>query len=274
MQAITAIIVDDEPLAREGLALRLQCVADFSVLAQCATGEEALAAVVSQPPDVLFVDIEMPGLSGLDLANEIRKRDITAPKIVFVTAYKDFAVDAFACHAFDYLLKPYSEERLSNCIEKLRTAFAQDLVLTKQQKLDQLLSRRTGRTLDGFMHSLEHSPQASLEELQQTISLKSGTQWLRIQIDQILWIEAAGDYMCVHTYEGTHIIRKTLKQFEQELDHQRFVRISRSAIVNQAKVRKLTPNSNGEYIAQLCTGDEVKVSRLYKLKLGELNPAP
>ena len=100
--------------------------------------------------------------------------------------------------------------------------------------------------------------------------MKSGSEWVRVKLDDILWIEAAGDYMCVHTSDGTHIIRKTLKQFEQELDAKLFSRVNRSAIINLTKLVKLTPNSNGEYIAQLNTGENVKVSRKYKFKLDEL----
>ncbi|TRY31472.1 LytR/AlgR family response regulator transcription factor [Aliiglaciecola sp. M165] len=271
MDTITVIIVDDEPLAREGLALRLKEVADFKVMAQCENGQRALEAITQFQPDVMFLDIEMPGLSGIELMALLHKNSDSVPKVVFVTAFKDFAVKAFEYKAFDYLLKPLSEQRLRTCLDNLRHAFLQHDALDKQDRLNQLLSRKTGKSLDGFMQSLEQGPQSNLNDLQHTISLKSGSEWLRIKIDSISWIEAAGDYMCVHTHEGTHIVRKTLRQFEQELDKSAFPRINRSTIVNLSKVTRLTPNSNGEYIAKLSSGDEVKVSRKYKLKLDELN---
>ncbi len=270
MEQISAIIVDDEPLAREGLNIRMQDQADFTVLAQCADGNEALRTILERQPDVVFVDIEMPGLNGIELVEALHNRHITLPKIVFVTAFKDFALKAFEYHAFDYLLKPFSEERLIACLNNLRNANEEQKAFTQQGKLDELLSRKTGKSLDGFMHSLEQSRNAGMDELKQTISLKSGNEWIRVHLDIILWIEAAGDYMCVHTQDGTHIIRKTLKQFEQELDTNRFPRINRSAIVNLTKVVKLSPNSNGEYIASLTSGDEVKVTRKYKFNLDEL----
>lgn len=270
MEQISTIIVDDEPLAREGLAIRMKAFDDFNVLAECANGLEALEVICGSQPDVVFLDIEMPGLNGLELIKSLNQQNIALPKIVFVTAFPDFAIQAFDQQAFDYLLKPFSEERLTICLEQLRNDHLQNQALSKQQKLDRLLYNKTGRSLDGFINTLEHSKHTNLDELQQTISLKSGTEWLRIRLDSILWIEAAGDYMCVHTREGTHIIRKTLRQFENELDKQNFPRISRSAIVNLNKVSKFTPNSNGEYIAHLSTGDQVKVSRLYKMKLDEL----
>lgn len=273
MERISAIIVDDEPLAREGLSMRMRGVDDFEVIAQCADGREALACIVEHQPHVIFVDIEMPGLNGIELVEVLQTQDIALPKVVFVTAFSDFALKAFDYQAFDYLLKPVSEQRLHACLSKLRHAYVEHQALHQRDKLDQLLSRKTGKSLDGFIHTLEQSRQAGMDELQQTISLKSGNEWLRVQLNSILWIEAAGDYMCVHTHEGTHIIRKTLKQFEQELDGKRFPRINRSAIVNLTKVTKLSPNSNGEYIALLSSGDEVKVSRKYKFKLDELNQA-
>lgn len=270
MEPISIIVVDDEPLAREGLCLRLEDVDDFQVVAQCADGHQALQSIIDLTPDVVFLDIEMPGLTGMELMAQLHELPIAIPTIVFVTAYKDFALQAFEYQAFDYLLKPFTEERLDACLEHLRENHLEREALQKTSKLDKLLCRKTGKSLNGLIDSLEHSPGGGVQELQQTISLKSGNDWVRVKLDGILWIEAAGDYMCVYTEDETHVIRKTLKQFEQELDSRHFPRINRSAIVNLRKVSRLTPNSNGEYIAQLHTGHEVKVSRKYKFKLDEL----
>lgn len=267
---ITVIIIDDELLAREGLLLRLKERQDIKVLALCKSADEALIAIGQSQPDVIFLDIEMPGISGLELAQQLQQNLALVPKIVFVSAFSEFALRAFDFQAFDYLLKPVSSQRLHACLSKLQDALIQDAILRQHQKLDELLTRKTGNSIDGFMHNLQVSSQVSLRELQQTISLKSGSQWLRIKLDSILWIEAAGDYMCVHTLEGDHIIRKTLKQFEEDLDRKHFPRVSRSAIINISKLSKLSPNSNGEYIAHLSSGDHIKVSRKYKFHLDEL----
>jgi two-component system LytT family response regulator len=276
MRRLTVIIVDDESLAREGLCLRLQEYSDISVLATCKSASEALIAIEDMRPDIVFLDIEMPGLSGLELAQQLlvesRSKGWEVPKIVFVTAFQEFALNAFDFEAVDYLLKPCTEARLLICLDKLRQTFSQGEVVRRHQELDKLLNRKTGNSIDGFMHNLEVSTPAPLSELQQTISLKCGSEWVRVRLDGILWIEAAGDYMCVHTLEGDHIIRKTLKQFEDELDVKYFPRVSRSAIVNLSKLTKLTPNSNGEYIAHLCGGEQIKVSRKYKFILDELRP--
>jgi two-component system LytT family response regulator len=267
---LTAIIVDDERLAREGLRLRLNDDDRFDVVAQCPSAHHALCAIEQFQPDIAFVDIEMPGLSGLELAELLSKNTSAVPKVVFVTAFREFALNAFEFRAFDYLLKPFSDDRLASCLSKLADSFFDSDVVLQHLKLDELLSRKTGNSIDGFIRNLEVTSGGSMSELQRTVSMKSGSDWIRVRLDDITWIEAAGDYMCLHTSEGTHIIRKTLKQFEQELDPTLFPRVNRSAMINLSKLKRLTPNSNGEYLAQLTSGDSVKVSRKFKFKLEEL----
>jgi two-component system LytT family response regulator len=267
---LTAIIVDDERLAREGLGLRLNDDDRFDVVAQCPSAHHALDAIEQFQPDIAFVDIEMPGLSGLELAELLSKNTTPVPKVVFVTAFREFALNAFEFQAFDYLLKPFSDDRLASCLSKLAESFFDSDVVLQHLKLDELLSRKTGNSINAFIRNLEVTSGGSMSELQRTVSMKSGSEWIRVRLDDISWIEAAGDYMCVHTLEGTHIIRKTLKQFEQELDPNLFPRVNRSAMINLSKLKRLTPNSNGEYVAQLTSGESVKVSRKYKFKLEDL----
>lgn len=268
---MTALLVDDEPLALEGLQMRLADYDSINIVGTCSDGGSALLAIQQLQPDVVFLDIEMPGMDGLDLIRHMQAELQSIPRIVFVTAYKEFALQAFEYRAFDYLLKPTSAERVASCVKNLEQAHMQHQALDRHSQLSDLLSKRTGKSLDGFINTLAQPGHTSVSQLQQTISLKSGSEWVRIQLDTILWIEAAGDYMCVHTSDGNHIIRKTLKTLEQELDPERFPRVNRSAIVNLDKVTRLSPNSNGEYIALLCSGSQVKVGRKYKVKLDELN---
>jgi two-component system LytT family response regulator len=269
---ISAMIVDDEPLAREGLLMRIQATDCMSVVCSCASANEAMLSIEKLLPDVVFLDIEMPGMSGIEFARWIQQHLPNSTKIVFVTAFREFALNAFEFEAFDYLLKPFADERFDNCIAKLKAAFGQTEVVQEHEKLDKLLVSKTGNNINKFMQSLEKAEPGKLKDVEKTISLKSGTEWLRVKVDSILWIEAAGDYMCVHTQDGTHIIRKTLKQFQDDLDDDQFTRVNRSAIINMSKLNKLSPNSNGEYIASLSSGDNIKVTRKYKLQLDELNP--
>lgn len=271
MSNIQVLIVDDEPLAREGLALRLSEFSEISVLGSCKNATQAYDMLMLNQPEVVFLDIEMPGQTGLELAQQLREEGHPT-KIVFVTAFREFAVKAFDFDAFDYLLKPFSDERLKECIDKLSSASDITDTVRQHKKLGALLNRKTGNSIDSFMHSLEVSHNEDLHELRQIISLKSGSQWIRVKLDDIVWIEAAGDYMCVHTNSETHIIRKTLKQFEEELDSVHFPRVSRSAIINITKLSTLTPNSNGEYVAQLSNEIQVKVGRKYKFSIDELRP--
>lgn len=268
---ITAMIVDDEPLAREGLLMRLQATNIVTVICSCASADEAKLAIAKFTPEVIFLDIEMPGMSGIEFAQWLQINMEGQCKVIFVTAFREFALSAFEFEAFDYLLKPFAEDRFEACISKLVKARGEHEAAQKHHELDELLVSKTGYSLGKFMKKLEVAEPGKLNQAYKTISLKSGTQWLRIEVDSIFWIEAAGDYMCLHTQEGTQIIRKTLKQLEDELDESQFLRVSRSAIVNVDKLVKLTPNSNGEYIATLASGDSVKVSRKYKFQLSELN---
>ncbi|MEM0910306.1 MAG: LytTR family DNA-binding domain-containing protein [Pseudomonadota bacterium] len=268
---ISAMIVEDEPLARQGLMLKLKDVSTIQVVSACASALDAKYLVQEQAPDVIFLDVEMPGMSGLQFVAWMQDNMPSLPLIIFVTAYKEFALNAFEFEAFDYLLKPFADDRFNNCIIRLERHFDAIKKLSEHEQLDSILQRKTGNNIGGLMDRLDRSDTNSLDQLDQTISLKSGTEWLRIQLSSINWIEAAGDYMCVHTQDGTHIIRKTLKQFEADLNPNTFARVNRSAILNVHKLTKLTPNSNGEYIAQLTSGDTVKVTRNYKHLLDELS---
>ncbi|MDT0582125.1 LytR/AlgR family response regulator transcription factor [Brumicola blandensis] len=270
-QKIKAMIVDDEPLAREGLIMRLQTNEHIDIIASCASANEAKLTIAQLMPDVIFLDIEMPGMSGIDLARWLQANVEGTCKIVFVTAYREFALNAFDFEAFDYLLKPFADERLEACVGRLIKLQQEGELAQKHRELDELVVSKTGNSLNAFMQNLETAVPGRVTEMQKTISLKSGTEWLRVKLDSIFWIEAAGDYMCVHTQEGTHIIRKTLKQFQGELDSMLFKQVNRSAIINTAKLSKLTPNSNGEYMALLSSGDSVKVSRKFKLLFDELS---
>jgi two-component system LytT family response regulator len=269
-RAIRVMLVDDESLAREGLKIHLKDIEYIDIVGECASAIDAIGQMDSCRPDVIFLDIEMPGMSGTEFAQWLMQSSYKDCAIVFVTAFKEFAVEAFDFKALDYLLKPFAGDRFEACLQKIRSAFDLREKSQQHEALNDLILRKTGSSVDIFMHKLAQAQPGNLNASHDTISLKSGTQWLRIKLESILWIEAAGDYMCVHTEGGNHIIRKPLKEFEKELCVKQFMRASRSAIINLTKLTSLTPNSNGEYLALLSSGDSVKVSRKYKLQLKEL----
>lgn len=267
---MTAMIVDDEPLAREGLLFRLNQVEEIEVICSSASAVEAKLSLKNSSPDIIFLDIEMPGMSGLDLASWLQEQNQHC-KIVFVTAFREFALDAFDFQAFDYLLKPFTDERFDSCINKLIVSKQEELAAKEHDLLNTLLINKTGNSIDKFTHKLKTSTPGKLNQMDKTLSLKSGTEWIRVVLMDIKWIEAAGDYMCINTDQQKYIVRKTMKQFEKELDLSIFTRVNRSCIINSTKIQKLSPNSNGEYYAHLACGKKIKVSRKYKSHLSELS---
>ncbi|MBT1064634.1 LytTR family DNA-binding domain-containing protein [Bowmanella sp. Y26] len=270
MDRITVVIADDELLAREGLAMCLQEIDTVELVASCRNGLEALDAISEHNPDLVLLDIEMPYVSGVELVNALKARLQTHTEVIYVTALNQFAVDAYQQGIKDYILKPISVERVRKSIEGFIHRRAMREAGQSLAQFDQLVRQRTGKTFAGMLEQLQQDTDRSLATLNPYLSLKNGSQWLRVKVDEINWIEAAGDYICVHTDNAAHIARHTLSGIEANLDHQRFCRVSRSAIINLEQLTRLTPNSNGEYHAMLRCGEEVKVSRNYKGRLKEL----
>lgn len=261
--AIKALIVDDEELACKGLAMRLEAFSDVQVLQQCRSGREALAAIVEHEPDLLFLDIQMPGMTGFDLVREIQG-DLM-PLIIFVTAFDAYAIDAFKVHAIDYLLKPVEVERLASAIEKVRAQLAVARDRDEKQRLLDMLVSLTGKSpaaIDEMLQSQEApSPHAA------RLAIKDGSATTFVPIKDIDWVDAAGDYMCIHANGQTHIMRTTMKDLEARLDPNIFQRVHRSTIVNLQRVEKVSSHINGEFHLTLTGGASLKMSRSYKDKV-------
>ncbi|MFO7552613.1 MAG: LytTR family DNA-binding domain-containing protein [Haliea sp.] len=260
MQQLRVIIVDDENLARRGLKLRLDQFDWVEVVAECSNGQEALTAIAAQSPDLVFLDIEMPGLSGFDVV--ARMQSDTLPMIVFVTAYDEYAVQAFKVHAVDYILKPVEDDRLASTLEHAQEHRERaGLLRVKQQLL-------------GLVHDLQHGGAGarSLDNgaggnnrqagcYPDRLPVRDGSSVEFIPVDRIEWIDAAGDYMCIHAGGATHIMRGTMKQLENMLDPQRFIRIHRSTLVNINAVTGAELQDSGEYLLRTAQGNSLKVSR-------------
>jgi two-component system LytT family response regulator len=261
---IRTLIVDDEPLARRGLELRLHGLPDVEVVRQCANGREALAAIAELRPDLMFLDIQMPGLSGFDVIAQVPQSSL--PLVVFVTAFDRFALDAFEAHALDYLLKPVDDARLARAMDRVRGQWQQRQALAEREQLMALLADVRGRS----EIVPETATAASRQEPRRYASIlpiRAGRETLRLDVSGIDWIDAAGDYMCVHAGGQTHVLRATMKELEDMLDPQVFQRVHRSTIVNLARVRSLRPHLNGECFLKLASGQEVKLSRSYRDKV-------
>ena len=262
--SIRTIIVDDEPLARRGLELRLREAADVEIVRQCANGREALAAINELQPDMMFLDIQMPGMSGFDVIKQVPQESL--PMIVFVTAFDRFAIEAFEAHALDYLLKPVDETRLERALDRVRAQHEQRQAVAQREQLMAMLADLTGK---GEIEpgSVPGVVGVAPRRYATMLPIRVGRETIRLDVAAIDWIDAAGDYMCVHAAGQTHVLRATMKELEEMLDPDVFQRVHRSTIVNLARVRALRPHLNGECFLKLESGQEVKLSRSFRDKV-------
>jgi len=269
------IIVDDEPLARKGLSIRLQDFKEVDVITQCSNGREAIEAIRAYQVDLMFLDIQMPGLNGFQVIEEIANQGLNMPMVVFATAFDQYAIKAFEVHALDYILKPADEARLAQTITKVKQYYQSSTDAEHKSKLIRLVSDVTGNDSQQILYELANNQPVSLSHYSDILAIKDGSEVSRVSVKDIIWIDAAGDYMCVHacsqsnvgSQEDTHILRKTMKQLEEHLDPKLFIRNHRSTIVNKNFILKFCNQVNGEYFLVLKNGKELKVSRSYKEKV-------
>ena len=261
---IRTLIVDDEPLARRGLELRLKDATDVQIVGQCSNGREALAAIADLAPDLIFLDIQMPGLSGIEVVKQVPQESM--PMIVFVTAFDRFAIDAFESHALDYLLKPVDEERLARALDRVRAQWQQKQAAAQREQLMALIADLTGKG-EIEPEAMAAVAGAAPRRYATMLPIRSGRETIRLDVTTIDWIDAAGDYMCLHAGGQTHVLRATMKELEDMLDPSVFQRVHRSTIVNLARVRSLRPHVNGECFLRLQSGQEIKLSRSFRDKV-------
>jgi two-component system LytT family response regulator len=256
---IRTILVDDETLAIQGLELRLQPHDDVEIIDRCANGREAIRSIKTNKPDLVFLDIQMPGFDGFSVVQGLM--EVEPPLFVFVTAYSDHALRAFEAQAVDYLVKPVEESRLADTLDRVR---------------QRLIEKRGAEEVEKYKEALaEVAPEAAEEisdgggdhssnRFEKLINIKDRGKIFRVDVDTIEVVEAAGDYMCIKTGDNTLILRQTMKDLEKRLDPRRFQRVHRSTIVNLDLVRQVKPHTNGECFLVLDSGGQVKVSRSYR----------
>ncbi len=248
MKKIRTVVADDEPLARERIVTLLQGEPDIEVVAECPDGNRTIAAIHHLSPDLLFLDVQMPGASGFDVVQAVKPERM--PIVVFVTAYDKYALRAFDVHALDYLLKPFDRDRFHKALERAREQ------VERQQTGD------LGRRLLALVQDLKPG-----EQRLDRLVVKSGGRVFFLRTDEIDWIEAAGNYVRLHLGADSHLFRETMNALEARLDPQRFFRIHRSRIVNIERIQELQPWFNGEYAVVLRDGTKLTLSRGYREKL-------
>jgi len=256
---IRTILVDDEPLAIQGLQLRLQAHEDVEIVETCMNGREAIRAIKTHKPDLVFLDIQMPGFDGFSVVQGLM--EVEPPLFVFVTAYGDHALRAFEAQAVDYLMKPVDEARLGDTLDRVRQRLVEKRGVEEADRLKEALA--------------EHAPEAAADmaadggevassRFEKLINIKDRGQIFRVDVDTIELIEAAGDYMVIKTGDNSLVLRETMKDLEKRLDPRRFQRVHRSTIVNLDLVKQVKPHTNGECFLVLESGSSVKVSRSYR----------
>ena len=260
---LRAIVVDDESLARQGLNLRLKNIAEVEVIGEYSNGREAVNAVAELGPDLLFLDIQMPGMSGFDVVARLQQDEM--PLIIFTTAYDQYAIEAFKVHAVDYLLKPIEPERLQDAIYRAVSHKKMDGAVTEKQRLLELIISITGKSEGSITQLLKNH--TGVRAYPEKIAIKDGGETTLVETSDIDWVDAAGDYMCIHANDETHIMRITMKELEAQLDPTNFQRVHRSTIVNLDRVTKVCSHLNGEFHLILVNGVSIKMSRSYKEKV-------
>ncbi len=257
--SIRTILVDDEKLAIQGLEYRLQNYEDIEIVATCHNGREAIRKIKTLKPDLVFLDIQMPGFDGFSVVQGVM--DIDPPLFVFVTAYSEHAIRAFEAQAIDYLMKPVEPDRLADTMSRVRARLADKRNVEEVERLRIVINEVAPEAADNMSGHEDEMLSSRFEKL---INVKDRGQIFRVDVDTIERIEAAGDYMCIITGDNSLILRETMKDLEKRLDPRMFQRVHRSKIVNLDLVRQVKPHTNGECFLVLESGAQVKVSRSYR----------
>ncbi|MFZ5748037.1 MAG: LytR/AlgR family response regulator transcription factor [Pseudomonadota bacterium] len=256
---IRTILVDDEPLAIQGLELRLQQYEDVEIIDKCSNGREAIRSIKTHKPDLVFLDIQMPGFDGFSVVQGLM--EIEPPLFVFVTAYSDHALRAFEAQAVDYLMKPVEDSRLAATLDRVRQRLTEKRGAEEVEKLKEVLAEVAPEAAENMA---DGGDQMAANRYEKLINIKDRGQIFRVDVDTIERIDAAGDYMVIYTGENNLVLRETMKDLEKRLDPRRFQRVHRSTIVNLDLVRQVKPHTNGECFLVLDSGAQVKVSRSYR----------
>jgi two-component system LytT family response regulator len=263
---IRAIIVDDEQLARRGIRARLERAGGYTIVAECASGREAIAAIREHRPGVVFLDVQMPGIDGFGVIDEIGAEQM--PVVIFVTAFDNHALKAFEAHAFDYLLKPIDDVRFATTIERARHRVVEREESGVARRLAALMNdiRPALAAEQGLARHFDAADAPAATPVNRIV-VRDRDRVLLIDVGDIDWIGADGDYVRIHATGKSHLIRDTMTAMEQRLDRSAFVRIHRSTIVNTSRIQELRPYSSREYAVILRDGTRLRLSRRYRERL-------
>jgi two-component system, LytTR family, response regulator len=254
VREIKTLIVDDEPLARKRIKQLLSGEPDVEIIGECGDGKAAIAALRDLQPDLIFLDVEMPGASGIEVLE--KSRPDALPAVIFVTAYDEFTIKAFDFHAVDYLLKPYSEDRFREAVNRARRQVG--------QKGKQALNERFADLFDYLKLNQNYLQRLIVNVKDRLITLPVG---------EIDWIETYGNYLKIHTRGKSYLLREMMNNLSARLDPEKFVRIHRSTLVNLDRVKEFQMMFGGQYAVILRDGTELTLSRNYRQEvMGRFEP--
>ena len=256
MNKVTCIVVDDEKLAREGVALLLSQANDFEVLDLCANGKQAIESILHYEPNLVFLDIQMPDIDGFEVLKSLPADKI--PIIIFITAYDKYAIKAFEASAFDYLLKPFDDERFDKVLERAKNYHTLIKKNKHQHNVDEILS---------LLANANNTKQLRKEEYIQRIMVKRNGGVKFIDTKDVISLEASDYYVKIITRIDEHLMRKSLNNFEEKLDPSKFVRIHRGTIINIDYISQIEHFNNDEYIALISNGKKYRISKSGRKKL-------
>lgn len=249
---IQALIIDDEPLAREKVRGFLEPESDIEIVAECRDGREALEALEAHKPDLIFLDVQMPEMDGFEVLENVDPGSL--PTVIFTTAYDQYALKAFDVHAVDYLLKPFDRERFQQALTRARGEVERRQIGDMRGHLQALLD-----------HVSERRPKPP-----QRLVIKTSGRVVFLKVDDIDWVDAAGNYVKLHAGGESHLLRETMSRLEERLDANKFIRIHRSTIVNIECIKELQQQFHGDYLVVLKSGQRLTLSRSYREKIQQM----
>jgi len=268
---LRVLVVDDERLPRQRLMRLLEEIPNTECAGECANGRSAVDAIESLMPDLVLLDVRMPGMGGLDVARSLTGH---VPFVIFVTAFDEYALSAFEVHAIDYLLKPVERERFVTAIERARILVSSTTAAQRHERLLALLQGEprlgTAGELREVQDPLGEAPPLPAGEpgsFPRRFLVKGDGQMYFVAVDDIDWIEAYGNYVRLHVGKSVHLIRETLGNIERKLDATRFARVHRSSIVNLDRVARMDLWGAGDYVVLLKDGTKLKLSRWYRSRI-------
>ncbi|MEJ2383554.1 MAG: LytTR family DNA-binding domain-containing protein [Xanthomonadales bacterium] len=263
MDRLRTIVVDDERLARRLIVSILREMPEVDIVAECSNGREAVRAVSDKAPELMFLDIKMPGWNGFDVIKKIQPEQL--PMVVFCTAFERYALDAFEVHAVDYLVKPLDEERVHLAVRRALARHREDqLGRGNKSPLLGAIEDITGDRAQPLAAPDEAAPSQATTDNERKIAIRDRDTVRLVREDSIAWVDAAGDYMCVHAEGETLIMRSTMKHLLELLDARTFKRVHRSTIVNLNFIETARLLPKGEFMLHLENGERIKVSRNFR----------